>query len=56
MEIQDYFTEPEFSIVPSKFSNTNFFKSFIVDILRNKIPSFINPKNSITLIAKFKNE
>ena len=56
MEIQDYFIEPEFSIVPSKFSNTNFFKSFIVHILRNKIPSFINPKNSITLIAKFKNE
>lgn len=55
LEIQEYFLEPEFTSIPPKFVKNNFFKSIIDNILRVKIPSFINKNNSLTLIARRKN-
>ena len=55
LEIQEYFLEPEFTSIPPKFVKNNFLKSIIDNILRVKIPSFINKNNSLTLIARRKN-
>lgn len=52
LEIQEYFIEPEFTSIPAKFVKNNFLKSIIDNILRVKIPSFINKNNSLTLIAR----
>ena len=54
LEIQEFFLEPEFTSIPSKFQRNNFLKSFIVDLIRVKIPNIINKNNSLTLIAKIK--
>ena len=54
LEIQEYFLEPEFTSIPPKFVKNNLLKSIIDNILRVKIPSVINKKNSLTLIARKK--
>jgi 2-polyprenyl-3-methyl-5-hydroxy-6-metoxy-1,4-benzoquinol methylase len=54
LEIQDIFIEPDFNRNASIFSNGKSIKSIIDYIFRIKIPSFINPNNSMTLIAKIK--
>ena len=54
LEIQEFFLEPEFTSIPYKFQRNNFFKSFIVNLIRVKIPNIINKNNSLTLIAKIK--
>lgn len=54
LEITEYFLEPEFTSNPPKFVKNNLLKSIIDNVLRVKIPSFINKKNSLTLIARKK--
>jgi len=56
LEIQECFLEPEFTSIPPKFVKNNFLKSIIDNILRVKIPYFLNKNNSLTLIARRKND
>jgi 2-polyprenyl-3-methyl-5-hydroxy-6-metoxy-1,4-benzoquinol methylase len=54
LEMQEFFTGPEFKKNPSTFLNDNFLKSFIADMVRTWIPAVLNRNNSMTLIAKIK--
>ena len=56
LEIQDVFIEPDFNKNASIFSNGKSIKSVIGYIFKIKILSFINPNNSMTLIAKIKSD